>query len=139
MSLRIRWRSYRTERAVVSRHQRNTTGLRSNLGWLWGVVMKSRMSDAVQSEIWDRYERGENYTDIGRAVGRSLTTVRSFVMRHDYRRPATATVWSSARLSLLDREEISRQLVAGCSFRAIARMLGRAPSTVSRKVNVNGP
>ena len=100
--------------------------------------MKSRMSDAVQSEIWDRYENGENYTDIGTAVGRSLTTVRSFVMRHDYKRPQVPTPWSSARLSLLDREEISRQLVAGYSFRAIARMLGRAPSTISREVNVNG-
>ena len=41
---------------------------------------------------------------------------------------------SPLRLSLAEREEISRGLAAGESLRAIARRLGRAPSTVSREV-----
>ncbi len=42
------------------------------------------------------------------------------------------------RLSLAEREEISRGLAAGASLRAVAAGLGRAPSTVSREVAGNG-
>ena len=42
------------------------------------------------------------------------------------------------RLSLAEREEVSRGLAAGQSIRAIALALGRAPSTISREVNANG-
>ena len=45
---------------------------------------------------------------------------------------------SPLRLSLTEREEISRGLAGGESLRAIARRLGRAPSTVSREVATNG-
>jgi IS30 family transposase len=38
------------------------------------------------------------------------------------------------RLSLCEREEIRAGIAAGDSFRAIARRIGRAPSTVSREV-----
>jgi IS30 family transposase len=41
-------------------------------------------------------------------------------------------------LTLSEREEISRGVVAGQSIRSIASQLGRAPSTVSREVNRNG-
>jgi IS30 family transposase len=40
-------------------------------------------------------------------------------------------------LTLAEREEISRGLVAGYSLRAIAEQLGRAPSTISREVHRN--
>ena len=42
------------------------------------------------------------------------------------------------RLSAVEREQISRGLVAGESLRAIARELGRAPSTISREVRAGG-
>jgi IS30 family transposase len=45
---------------------------------------------------------------------------------------------SPLRLSLAEREEISRGLRAGRSRRAIATALGRSPSTVSREVSANG-
>src|SRR5207302_8892949 len=45
---------------------------------------------------------------------------------------------STLRLSLAEREEISRGVAAGLSLRAIARQLGRAPSTVSRELTANG-
>ena len=38
------------------------------------------------------------------------------------------------RLSLAEREEISRELAAGSRLRAIARQLGRAPSTIGREL-----
>jgi IS30 family transposase len=48
--------------------------------------------------------------------------------------------WSAGpgRLSLAEREEISRGLLRGDSFAAIGRQLGRSTSTVSREVAANG-
>jgi IS30 family transposase len=45
---------------------------------------------------------------------------------------------SHRSLSLAEREEISRGLVAGLSIRAIAAQLNRAPSTISREIDRNG-
>jgi IS30 family transposase len=45
---------------------------------------------------------------------------------------------SSRSLSIHEREEISRGIAAGRSYRAIATVLGRAPSSVSREVARNG-
>ncbi len=42
------------------------------------------------------------------------------------------------RLSCTEREEISRQLAVGASGHAIARQLGRAPSTIARGCTVPG-
>ena len=56
---------------------------------------------------------------------------------HGGTRP-TARERSELRLSLEEREEISRGLAAGYSIRAIAEALGRSPSTVCREVNANG-
>ena len=41
-------------------------------------------------------------------------------------------------LTLAEREEISRGVVEGQSMRSIAARVGRAPSTISRKINRNG-
>jgi IS30 family transposase len=41
-------------------------------------------------------------------------------------------------LTLAEREEISRSLVAGESVRAIAARLARAPSTISREIARTG-
>src|SRR5262249_5539283 len=55
------------------------------------------------------------------------------------RRPAVREpVRSALRLSLAEREEISRGLAGGESLRVIARRLGRASSTVPREVAANG-
>ena len=45
---------------------------------------------------------------------------------------------SGLALQLLEREEISRGVMAGRSMRTMARTLGRAPSTVSREIVRNG-
>jgi IS30 family transposase len=41
-------------------------------------------------------------------------------------------------LTLAEREEISRAVVAGHSIRSLATKLGRAPSTISREIKRNG-
>ncbi len=65
-----------------------------------------------------------------KTVQRLLNTVGGMPPRHATR--------SARQLSLAEREEVSRGLEAGASYRTIARRLGRAPSTVCREVNGNG-
>ena len=65
------------------------------------------------------------------------STVRDLLHRTGGIRPAPKRRWE-VRLSLTEREEISRGLAAGLSLRVIAAGLGRAPSTVSREVLGNG-
>lgn len=100
--------------------------------------MASHMTVEDQEEIWVRLEAGESLTEIGAAVGRTLSTISTFVIRNGGRRPREPAVWSDKRMCLSDREEISRGLALDESFRAIAERIGRAPSTVSREVNANG-
>jgi IS30 family transposase len=96
-----------------------------------------RFSEAEKAEIWDGLERGESMRAIGRRLGRAHGSIRTFVAACAGRRPRTPTQ-SRLRLSLEEREEISRGLAAGESLRVIAGRLGRAPSTLCREVNVNG-
>jgi hypothetical protein len=46
---------------------------------------------------------------------------------------------SARHLSLADRERIFAGLVAGCSYAAIARSIGRPTSTVTRELEANRP
>src|SRR4051812_34618242 len=63
--------------------------------------------------------------------------VRAYLVRCGGIRPAPRRR-SAGRLSLGEREEISRGLAAGLSLRSIAAGLGRAPSTISREVAAQG-
>ncbi len=97
-----------------------------------------RLSEAEMSEIWDRFEAGESQRSISRRLGRSPSSIRTHLLGSGFRRPVPGLEWSSLRLSLTEREEISRGLAAGESLRGIAAGLGRAASTVSREVAGNG-
>ncbi len=100
--------------------------------------MYVRFSAAEQSEVWDRYEGGEQMKAIARAIGRSGNAVRDIIKKTGGVRPLAPTVWSEYRLCLVEREEISRGLAAGDSCRTIAARLGRAPSTIAREIGANG-
>jgi len=101
--------------------------------------MSLRFSAAEQAEIWDRYEAGQYVRPIARAIGRrSHRGVYDLIARTGGVRPLMSTEWSDARLSLNEREEISRGIASGESARHIALRLGRAPSTVSREIAGNG-
>ena len=97
-----------------------------------------RLSELEKSEVWDRFEAGESQRSISRRLGRSLSTIRTLLLGSGFRRPVPGVEWSALRLSLTEREEISRGLAAGESLRCVAAQLGRAPSTVSREVAGNG-
>ena len=97
-----------------------------------------RLSELEKVEIWDRFEAGESQRSISRRLGRSPSSIRTHLLGSGFRRPVPGAEWSALRLSLTEREEISRGLAAGESMRYIAARLGRAASTVSREVACNG-
>lgn len=82
---------------------------------------------------------GWSLREIARLVGSSHTSIRRATPELGRReRMAAAWVPGPGRVTLEEREEISRRLAAGDSLRAVAAALGRAPSTVSREVGANG-
>jgi IS30 family transposase len=76
-------------------------------------------------------------SSIGRGFERESSSIFSVLSPSGGIRPPDRKR-SRCALSLIEREEISRGLVAGRSLRAIAAQLGRAPSTISREVDRNG-
>jgi IS30 family transposase len=97
-----------------------------------------RMWDVERSELWDRWEAGESQRSIARALDRAPATIRTRLLSSGWRRPVPPAEWCSLRLSLGEREEISRGIAMGESLRSVAERLGRSSSTVSRDVRING-
>ena len=97
----------------------------------------ARFSPEDRQTIWDMREAGVPVKRIAKHLGRQNSSLGRFIADAGGRRP-TARERSELRLSLKEREEISRGLAAGDSIRGIAEALGRSPSTVCREVNVNG-
>ena len=94
-------------------------------------------TESQKSEMWDRWQRGESLSSIGRSFGRASSSIFPHLARTGGIRPP-ARVRSRSALTLREREEISRGLAADLSLRAIAHDLARAPSTISREVRRNG-
>ncbi len=95
------------------------------------------LSDADKRELWRRWKRGETTVEIGRALGRSTGNVWQTISKAGGMAPA-ARKRRAKGLRLEEREEISRGLRAGLSFRTIAASLSRAVSTISREAARNG-
>ena len=95
------------------------------------------LSAEQKRELWTRWKDGQSLSDIGRALGKHAASVFGVLAAKGGIAPLVRT---RSRLSLTaeEREEVSRDLVSGCSLRQIAARLGRAPSTVSREVSRNG-
>jgi len=87
--------------------------------------------------MWDRWQKGESLNSIARLFDRHHSAIQGVLARTGGIRPAEKTR-SRLALTMAEREEISRGVVAGHSFRSIASALGRAPSTVSREIGRNG-
>ena len=96
-----------------------------------------RFSEAEKQTIWDMREAGVPVKRIARNLGRQNVSLRKFISDAGGKRPSDRER-SELRLSLAEREEISRGLAAGDSIRAIGETLSRSPSTVCREVNANG-
>jgi len=94
-------------------------------------------SEAQKAMMWDRWERGESLHDIAALFDRGHSSIRRILSESGGIRPGQRER-SRLALSLSEREEISREVVAGRSMRWIAASLGRAPSSVSREIRRNG-
>jgi IS30 family transposase len=94
-------------------------------------------SEVQKGMMWDRWQRGESLHDIARLFARGHSSIHRILSESGGIRPAQR-VRSRWALSLSEREEISRGVVASRSMRSIAASLGRAPSTVSREIRRHG-
>jgi IS30 family transposase len=96
-----------------------------------------RFSEEDRKTIWDMREAGVPVKRIAKHLGRQNSSLRTFIADAGGRCPS-ARERCELRLSLAEREEISRGLAAGLSIRAIACGMARSASTICREVNMNG-
>ena len=94
-------------------------------------------SDSQKALMWERWKQGWTLHEIGKLFDRPHTSIHQILAATGgFRPPQRAR--SPAALTLAEREEISRAMVAGESIRSTAARLGRAPSTISREIKRNG-
>jgi IS30 family transposase len=103
------------------------------------MVYRTRIkyTAAQKADIWDRWQRGEPLTAIGRLFDRPSSSIFNMLAPTGGIRPPPRRR-SRLALTLAEREEISRGIACDLSLRAITARLVRAPSTISREVNRNG-
>lgn len=99
--------------------------------------LRPRVTVADKAEIWERWRRGESTELIGRALGKHHASVYFQLAPSGGIRPVERRR-SRLALTLSEREEISRGIALQRSIRAIARLLGRSASTVSREIRRHG-
>jgi len=103
------------------------------------MVYRTRIKYTAKqkADIWDRWQRGESLTSIGRIFDRPSSSIFNMLSPTGGIRPPPRQR-SRLALTLAEREEISRGLARCLSLRAIASQLGRSPSTISRELHRNG-
>ena len=96
-----------------------------------------RLSEREKERVAELWAAQAPAWVIHKEISRSRWAIRRYINRLGRPRKAEPKR-SPLRLSLVEREEISRGLAGGESLCSIARGLGRAASTISREVRVNG-
>jgi len=77
------------------------------------------ITDSEMALIWDRWAKGDSINEIARDLGRYHSVVQGAMARTGGIRPAPRRR-SQLALTLAEREEISRGIVAGYSIRTLA-------------------
>ena len=98
---------------------------------------RRRYTESQKAEMWERWQKGESLSSIARLFDRHHPAIHGILVKTGGIRPAPRRR-SRHALTLAEREEVSRGVVAGSSLRSIAASLGRAPSTISREIRRNG-
>mgnify|MGYP003339134928 FL=1 len=99
--------------------------------------MLFRSTEEQKAYMWDRWRRGDSIREIASHFDRPHSSIQGMLARTGGIRPAVRRR-SRLALTLAEREEISRSLVAGHTLRDIATRLNRSASTISREVKRNG-
>lgn len=94
-------------------------------------------TESQKALMWERWRQGDSLQQIAQLFDRNHSSIQAILAKTGGIRPPVRKR-SRLALTMTEREEISRSLVAGYSIRLIAQQLGRAPSTVSREINRNG-
>jgi len=94
-------------------------------------------TESQRALMWDRWQKGESLQQIAQLFDRNHSSIQGILAVTGGIRPAPRRR-SRLALTLAEREEISRAVVAGHSMRSIAVQLGRAPSSISREIKRNG-
>ncbi|MBY4771987.1 IS30 family transposase [Burkholderia ambifaria] len=94
-------------------------------------------TDNQKALMWERWRTGESLQQIAQLFDRNHSSVQRILAETGGIQPKQRHR-SRLALTLAEREEISRSVIAGDSIRAIANQLGRAPSTISRELKRNG-
>ena len=92
---------------------------------------------AQKTELWNQWQQGLSLNAIGRALGKSSSSIYGQLAPYGGIRPAPRRR-SRLALTVTEREEISRGIATYQSIRLIASLLGRSASTVSREIGRNG-
>src|SRR6478752_9996989 len=94
-------------------------------------------TETQRALMWDRWQKGESLQKLDRLFDRNHSSIQKILAQTGGIRPAQRCR-SRLALTLAEREEISRAVVAGHSIRSMATSLDRAPSTISREIKRNG-
>ncbi|MBN3785902.1 IS30 family transposase [Burkholderia sp. Ac-20353] len=94
-------------------------------------------TDSQKALMWEHWRKGDSQQQIAQLFDRNHSSVQRILAETGGIQPRQRHR-SRLALTLAEREEISRSVVAGGSIRAIANRLGRAPSTISRELKRNG-
>lgn len=94
-------------------------------------------TETQKALMWERWREGESLQHIAQLFDRNHSSIQRILAETGGIQPP-ARHRSRLALTLAEREEVSRSIVAGHSIRSIAARLGRAPSTISRELRRNG-
>lgn len=106
---------------------------------LEGPNFSERLLGEVVERVWDLRQQGLSSEEIGLQVGWGATTINRHIREYGGLRPRWGRSLKGRSLTLEERIEIQALHQAKVGVRAIARQLGRSPSTISRELNRHQP